>query len=75
MVVKIEEWEIEELKILLNIWASKGYSWNSGQSLETKRPLLGATLFLELEGEKVIYWYSYDRAKNFIKIKELLGRS
>lgn len=74
MVVKVEEWEQEELKALLNMWGASGYSWNSGQPLETKTPLLSATLFLELEEDKVSYWYSYDRAKNSIKIKQILGR-
>ena len=69
-VIRIETWEDQELNELLKIWGTLGYTWNSGMSLESKTPLLGATLFLELEEGKVSYWYSYDRGKNIIGIKD-----
>ena len=69
-VIKVNEWESEELKELLKIWGALGYTWNSGLPLDSKTPLLGATLFLELEDSKVSFWYSYDRGANFIGIKD-----
>jgi len=69
-VIRVAEWQGQELKDLLKVWGTLGYTWNSGMSLDSKTPLLDAVLFLELDDGKVRYWYSYDRGNNFIGIKD-----